>query len=93
MIALEEHPTNTALHALLSGAGPAQLPGTFCDHCGKTAEQASVTSLKTCGACHGMRYCSAACQKAAWPAHKAACKARAAEREEATKVNIHPLPK
>jgi ankyrin repeat protein len=86
MIAQRYQPANAALHALLSGAGPAQLPGTVCDHCGKTAAQASIPSLKTCGACHGMRFCSAACQKAAWPGHKPACKARVAEREERTKV-------
>ena len=59
---------------------------TVCDHCGKTAEQASVPCLKTCGACHGMRYCSAACSAAAWPGHESACKARVAERKEMTKV-------
>ena len=84
MFAEDSHPTNAALHALLSGAGPAQLPGTVCEHCGKTAEEASVPFLKTCGACHGMRFCSADCIAAAWPAHKAACRARAKEREEMT---------
>ena len=88
MLALQEHPTNTALLALLSGNGPTQLPGTFCDHCGKTAEQAKVKLLKVCGACHGMRFCDAACQKAAWPEHKEACKARVAEREEMTKLKL-----
>jgi ankyrin repeat protein len=92
MIARRFQPTNTALHALLSGNGPAQLPGTFCDHCGKTAEQASVPFLKTCGACHGMRYCSTTCSAAAWPGHKAACKARAAEREKLTEVGFVEPP-
>jgi Ankyrin repeats (3 copies)/MYND finger/Ankyrin repeats (many copies) len=84
MIALQFHPTNLALHTLLAGGGhAAQLPGTVCDHCGKTAEQANVKLLKVCGSCHGMRFCDAACQKAGWPGHKAACKARVKEREEA----------
>ena len=88
MIAQLKHPTNAALLTVLSGGGsPAQpLPGTVCDHCGKTAEQASVKLLKVCGNCHSVRFCNAACQTAAWPGHKAACKARVKEREEATKV-------
>ena len=86
MLAQRMHPTNAALLALLSGAGPAHLPGTVCDHCGKTAEQASVKLLKVCGNCHGVRFCNAACQTAAWPGHKAACKARVKEREAAMEV-------
>ena len=91
MLAQRDHPTNAALLMLLSSGsfGPAQpLPGTVCDHCGKTAEQASVKLLKVCGNCHGARFCNAACQTAAWPGHKAACKARVKEREEATKLRI-----
>ena len=84
--------TNAALHALLSGAGPANLPGTVCDHCGKTAAQASVNNLKACSECHAVRYCGAACSAAAWAGHKKACRARAKEREEETKPQfIDPL--
>ena len=83
------HPTNAALLALLSGAGPAALPGTVCDHCGKSA---SVSSLKGCAQCHDARYCDAVCQKAAWPGHKAACKARRAELEEKTKASSTIVP-
>ena len=90
MLALRRHPTNPALLALLSGAGPAQLPGTVCDHCGKTAAQASVPFLKTCGSCYGMRYCGAVCSAAAWPEHKAACKARVKEREEKIRLVERP---
>jgi ankyrin repeat protein len=79
MAAEHFHPSNAALHALLSGAGPAALPGTVCDHCGKTPAQTSVPYLKTCGDCQSMRYCGAACSAAAWSGHKAACKARVAE--------------
>ena len=84
------HPTNAALHAVLSGAGPAQPPGTVCDHCGLTAEQASVKKLRECGKCYIARYCGKECQLAAWPGHKAACKARVKEREELSRPNIVP---
>ena len=86
MVALQEHPTNAELLALLSGAGPAQPPGTVCDHCGKTAAQASVNTLKACSQCQAVRYCGTDCSAAAWKAHKATCKARAAELEEKTKI-------
>ena len=94
MCAQQEHPTHAALLALLSGQGPSSqpLPGTVCDHCGKTAEQASVKLLKVCGNCHGVRFCNAACQTAAWPGHKKACRARVAEREERTRVTMVPPP-
>ena len=49
MVAQQNHPANVALHALLSVDGPAQPPGLVCDHCGLTAEHASVRSLKDCG--------------------------------------------
>ena len=62
-------------------------PGTVCDHCGRTAEQASISAFKACGDCHGTRFCNAACSAAAWPAHKAACRAKKAERE---KDRAHP---
>ena len=95
MAAQQRHPTNAPLLALLSGAGPANPPGTVCDHCGKTAAQASVNSLKGCSECHAVRYCSAACGAAAWKGHKKACQARAKEREEKTTpiiIKTQPLP-
>jgi ankyrin repeat protein len=88
MYARQFHPFNAPLLALLSGAGPAQPPGTVCDHCGKTAAQASVNNLKACSQCQAVRYCGAECSVAAWAGHKAACKARAAEREAATTPTV-----
>ena len=92
MLARKAHPTNTPLLALLSGAAPAHLPGTVCDHCGKSAEQAGVEFLKSCGACYGMRYCGAGCSAAAWPGHKEACKEARAERERRTTTRTVAAP-
>ena len=90
MFAQQWHPKNAALLALLFGAAPAQPPGLVCDHCGLTAEQASVKSLKDCGKCNDVRYCGKDCQLAAWPGHKAACKARVKELELKTHPNGIP---
>ena len=92
MEALDLQPRKAALHALLAGAEPSNLPGTLCDHCGKTAEAAGVKSFSSCGACFSMRYCDAACQNAGWPSHKAACKKRRAQRDKQnkqTKLNVY----
>lgn len=44
-----------------------------CDACGKTPGP-SDARLLTCGVCHTRRYCSTACQRAAWKGgHKAEC--------------------
>ena len=83
-------PYNAALLSLLSGDIPAQLPGAACDHCGLTAEQASVRGLKSCGKCYATRYCSKECQLAAWPGHKAECKAKVKELEERSRPNFRP---
>ena len=93
MVAQQFQPNNTALFALLSGQA-AHLPGTVCDHCGKTPAQASVPYLKTCGECQSVRYCGAACSAAAWRGHKAVCRARVAEVEAGTKARQveHPSP-
>ena len=48
-----------------------------CDNCGKGEDNGN--SLKFCGACKLVKYCSAACQKAHRPQHKKECKQRAAE--------------
>ena len=85
MFAEYAFPTNAALIALLSGNGLPRPVGLTCDHCGKTADEAS-NGLKVCRDCLDVRYCCQQGQLAAWPGHKAACKARAKEREEAAKA-------
>eukprot|EP00741_Cyanophora_paradoxa_P013308 tig00020684_g12851.t1 len=45
-----------------------------CDACGSLDDGAG---LLLCSACRQARYCGAGCQRAHWPAHKAACKAAA----------------
>ncbi len=44
--------------------------------------EAAVILLKACSACRSVYYCSEACQRAAWPAHKAECKALRQERQQ-----------
>jgi len=39
-----------------------------CAHCGRAVEK-----LLTCGRCKQAKYCGAACQRQAWPSHKAKC--------------------
>ena len=46
---------------------------TACVHC------AAPAAPSLCGGCRFARYCGAACQRAAWPAHKPVCKAIAAD--------------
>jgi len=50
---------------------------TICANCGK--EEDEDNSLKFCGACKLVKYCSAECQKAHRPMHKRECKRRTAE--------------
>ena len=85
MVAQHTHPTNAALLELLSGRGPANLPGTVCDHCAKPA--ASVRKMIACSACHHVRYCSPACQAAAWEGHETECDAQKAKRTGWTTVH------
>jgi hypothetical protein len=44
-----------------------------CAHC-----SAAAASLRACSSCGCVRYCGAECQRAAWKAHKASCRAAAA---------------
>eukprot|EP00983_Pelagomonas_calceolata_P102701 1158837-Pelagomonas_calceolata.AAC.1 len=47
-----------------------------CAECGMTDG-----GLQKCGGCGVVRYCSAACQRKAWPAHKKECKHAAFKKE------------
>jgi hypothetical protein len=58
-------------------AAPAPRPQRMCASCGatKAAVVAGGGALKLCAKCRGCHYCSAACQLAAWTAHKLQCRA------------------
>ena len=57
---------------------------TQCGHCGKQA--APTTKLSICARCKSVKYCGAACQKAAWPRHKGVCQVSPAHHYVATFV-------
>lgn len=61
-----------------------------CANCGK-GEENSIT-LKKCGACKMVKYCSSACQKAHRAQHKKECKKRAAELHEEALFKQPPPP-
>ena len=83
MLAQRQHPANTALLDLLAGRGPEHPPGTVCDGCGRPEAE---VQLHPCSGCWTARYCSSACNAAAWPAHKAECKRLQVAREERSRV-------
>jgi len=85
MVAQELHPTNTALIDLLAGRGPAHLPGTVCDQCGRPEPE---VQLSYCTGCLMSRFCGNACLVAAWPAHRAECQRIQAAREARSRPNI-----
>jgi len=75
------------LVSLLDGTATAHFPGTVCDHCCRL-EAESGHSLRTCTGCFSVVYCGsgASCQRDAWAAHKAECRALKAAREAAMSV-------
>jgi len=85
MLAELQHPTNTSLLDLLAGRGPVQ-SGISCDTCGQLDEPSC--RLTQCSGCQLACYCSAACQHAAWKAHKPECGRLKAEREELAQVDV-----
>ena len=59
------------------GEGPKKVVAKIrCEWCGRAPWKKSA--LLQCSACKQMRYCDEACQKSAWPTHKAWCKANRA---------------
>ncbi|KAI1080003.1 hypothetical protein F5B20DRAFT_147853 [Whalleya microplaca] len=50
---------------------------TKCDVCGKG--KADGVDVQCCGRCKSRVFCGVDCQRADWPSHKAACKAKVAE--------------
>ncbi|GJE89739.1 hypothetical protein PsYK624_058450 [Phanerochaete sordida] len=43
------------------------------DSCNNCSQPSSKVTLKACSGCRMVRYCSAACQREAWPRHKRSC--------------------
>ncbi|KAL7536911.1 hypothetical protein ACHAWF_005603 [Thalassiosira exigua] len=61
-------------------------------HCHNCNVQAERGALLLCGRCRFEHYCSADCQKAAWPRHKSSCK-RLEQLSESEKVDEYFAPK
>jgi Ankyrin repeats (3 copies) len=55
LYALQEHPDKASLHELLAGRGPANLPGTVCDHCAKPAGKRMVSCVQRLSDCALLR--------------------------------------
>ena len=71
-------PLMRAIEGLVKGRREAAHDGittrwqSHCAHCGATE------GIKRCTGCSALGYCSFACQRAAWPSHRAECRAAAA---------------
>jgi len=85
MLAQQHHAGNQALLDALAGSFSA---GSACDHCGRPDEPAQ--RLKSCNACRSVLYCGAACQAAAWRAHRPVCVTLEEKARDATRVA--PVP-
>ena len=68
---------------------PADVPN-VCAACGK--EDGGSAGLKACAACKMIKYCDVSCQRAHRPAHKKACKVRAAELHDEALFKEPPAP-
>ena len=51
----------------------------ICQSCGKQQIYSPDNRFQACGACKRAHYCSASCQRAHWPMHKAACASNTAQ--------------
>lgn len=72
---------------------PTSPTGDVPETCANCSAHASATHrLSICTRCRAARYCSEKCQRAAWPAHKAACAAAAKARTSQTGSNPDHAP-
>ena len=60
-----------------------------CGACGAAAASASDAALR-CQGCLQVRYCDVACQRAAWPTHRVACKQEQARRQALEPPQLPP---
>jgi TPR repeat protein len=58
--------------------------------CGAALDAGTLSGL--CGGCRGVRYCGGDCQRAGWPAHRAACHAATAARKAAAAAAVSSDP-
>ena len=81
MAAPEQDPAQRAQQAVEAAEA---LATRACAHPASTtvvgASEAAAPRGKLCSGCRLVRYCGAACQKADWPAHRAACREVASRR-------------
>ncbi|KAI0688311.1 hypothetical protein C8T65DRAFT_619472 [Cerioporus squamosus] len=60
-----------------------------CDHCKR---EGTTETLKRCGGCSTMLYCSRECQKAAWPTHKNHCRRPQRDEDQEVDPAVPPSP-
>jgi hypothetical protein len=60
--------TASSVNSVVADPGTIRAPGERCERCGRTD-----VKMRLCGKCRAARYCSEACQRAAWKQHKKTC--------------------